>query len=433
MDREGHVPPATVPGSSTVDSSEGGDLLLIVGDGRLVTCRLPAGREVVLGRDAGCDIVLDHAEVSRRHAAVRGGSPPTVMDLGSTNGIRLSGGRPPAETPVPIGPGESFKLGPFLAQVVRPMGTPGVEPSPARAQPAAMLVTDPTVARDTPVLLRIAESTVNVLILGETGVGKEVLAQTIHRLSKRRGRFLGVNCAAFSESLLDSELFGHERGAFTGAIYTKSGVFEAADRGTLLLDEIGELPPGMQAKLLRVLETRQVMRVGSTRPIDIDVRFVAATNRDLHGDVARGTFRQDLYFRLNGIALRVPPLRERPGAISALAREILGKTGRVPRLSAQVLALLKAHSWPGNVRELRNVIERAALLMQDDEIRPEHILLEREDASPSGPPEDERARIIAALEACAGNQTRAARLLGVSRATLVNRLTLYDLARPRRR
>src|SRR6266568_3607125 len=190
MDGEGHVPQATVPGSSTVDSSEGGDLLLIVGDGRLLTCRLPAGREVVLGRDAECDIVLDHAEVSRRHAVVRGGSPPTVMDLGSTNGIRLGGRRPPAETPVGIGPGESFKLGPFLAQVVRPMGTPGVELSPARAQPSAMLVTDPTVARDTPVLLRIAESAVNVLLLGETGVGKEVLAQTIHRLSKRRGRFL---------------------------------------------------------------------------------------------------------------------------------------------------------------------------------------------------------------------------------------------------
>jgi len=299
-----------------------------------------------------------------------------------------------------------------------------------------MLVTDPTLARDTPVLLRIAESAVNVLILGETGAGKEVLAQTLHRLSKRRGPFVGVNCAAFCESLLDSELFGHQKGAFTGASQTRRGVFEAADRGTLFLDEVGELSPPVQARLLRALETRQIVRVGSTRPVEVDVRVLAATNRDVRDQIARGALRLDLYFRLNGITLRVPPLRDRPGSIAALVGEILGKAGRPASLSPQALAVLGGHAWPGNVRELRNVIERAALLTEDGEIRPEHILLDPVESAataPAAPHDDERARIVAALEACAGNQTRAARLLGVSRATFVNRLTLYGMARPRRR
>jgi DNA-binding NtrC family response regulator len=302
---------------------------------------------------------------------------------------------------------------------------------------------------------RIADSHISVLIMGETGVGKELLADTIHRRSKRAERpFLRLSCAALSESLLESELFGHERGAFTGAVAAKPGLLETADGGTVFLDEVGELPMSLQVKLLRVLEERQVLRVGALKPRPVDMRFVAATNRDLESEVARGTFRQDLFFRLNGVALIIPPLRERVGEIAGLAAAFAEQVARaqriaVPRIAADTLAVLERYAWPGNIRELKNAMERAVLLCGGDTIRPEHLPLEKMTAAPTALParprplseEDElrsrlvaagRERILDALERCAGNQTKAARVLGISRNTLMKKMDACGIPRPRK-
>jgi len=319
-----------------------------------------------------------------------------------------------------------------------------------------------------PSIARIAAGEINVLILGETGVGKEVLSRSIHERSPRAKKpLVCLNCAALSESLLESELFGHEKGAFTGATQTKAGLLESAEGGTVFLDEIGEMPLALQAKLLRVLEQREVQRVGSLRPRPIDVRFIAATNRDLEAEIAAGRFRQDLFFRLNGIALSIPPLRERLDELEPLAlafiEQACARTKRTmrPRLSPSALEAMRAYRWPGNIRELRNVMERAVLLCEDDTITLDVLPAQlaaapsvrstpggslrrdafaRREEAPVEPidvgvarPADERERIIAALAACDGNQTRAARALGISRRTLISRIEEYDLPRPRKR
>jgi DNA-binding NtrC family response regulator len=301
---------------------------------------------------------------------------------------------------------------------------------------------------------RIAPSEITVLILGETGVGKEVMAEAVHRASKRASRpFLRLNCAALSESLLESELFGHERGAFTGAAEAKPGLLESAQGGSIFLDEIGELPLNIQVKLLRVLEERTLLRVGGVKPRSIDARFIAATNRDLEADVQRKLFRHDLYYRLNGVAIVIPPLRERRSDIEPLARVFAARAaGTELEFSRDALDLLEAYHWPGNVRELRNLVERAVLLADKGPITREHLPVERLSAPmisiseqqahapptamllPSdADPDDERQRILDALERCVGNQTRAAAMLGISRSTLVARLEQYRIPRPRKR
>jgi two-component system response regulator AtoC len=283
-----------------------------------------------------------------------------------------------------------------------------------------------------------------VLILGETGVGKEVMAKTLHERSPRAaGPLVSINCASFAESMLEAELFGYEKGAFTGALRAKAGLLELAQGGTLFLDEVGEMPLSLQAKLLRVLEQREVWRIGALAPHAIDARFVSATHRDLEREIAAGRFREDLYFRLAGVSLHIPPLRERLDEIEPLARDFLARaaaaSGRAPPvLSQQALTQLRARPWPGNVRELRNTVERALLLCRGDVVQPEHLTAEgpivvRTSDPPSAAREDERARIIEALERCAGNQTHAARLLGISRRTLITRIEEYDLPRPRKR
>jgi DNA-binding NtrC family response regulator len=300
---------------------------------------------------------------------------------------------------------------------------------------------------------RAAVSNINVLILGETGVGKEVFAETIHALSPRAEKpLVRLNCAALAPALLESELFGHERAAFTDAGEAKPGLLESAQGGTVLLDEIGELPAAIQAKLLRVIETREVMRVGALKPRAIDVRFVAATNRVLEDDVARGTFRQDLYYRLNGISLLIPPLRSRREEIGPLARSFLETAAKreersLPALSLAAREALEAYAWPGNVRELRNVIERAVLISDGETITPEDLPLEKMRAAPApallvapaaSPPGGEPAtsrseyeRIVDSLARCNGNQTRAAKLLGMPRRTFCARLKAYNIPRPR--
>jgi two-component system, NtrC family, response regulator AtoC len=336
-----------------------------------------------------------------------------------------------------------------------------------RPVPEGFVVENPRMRQLYALAERVAAATINVLITGETGVGKEVLAATVHARSPRAGRpFLCINCAALSESILESELFGHEKGAFTGAVQTKPGLLEAASGGTLLLDEVGEMSLVMQAKLLRVLETREVMRVGATRPLSIDVRFIGATNRDLEEEVANKAFREDLFFRLNGICLEIPPLRERPEEIEPLARRCMENVARqlgraAPALSTDALDLMRGYGWPGNIRELRNVMERAVILCSGDEITAEQLPAQKmrrpveQEALPptpappamlampasapryAGPPGREgraaaaRQAITDALERCAGNQTRAAELLGISRRTLCSRLKEYNIPRPR--
>jgi DNA-binding NtrC family response regulator len=286
-----------------------------------------------------------------------------------------------------------------------------------------------------------------VMLRGESGVGKEVVGQAIHAQSARREfPFLEINCTALPETLLESELFGHEKGAFTDARERKQGLLELGDRGTVLLDEIGDLPPGAQAKLLRFLETRTFKRVGGVRDISVDVRIVASTNRDLEAAVRDGSFRRDLFFRLNVVPIVIPPLRERPEDVEPLARFFLDRLTttlrRAPRtVHRDALAMLERYAWPGNVRELKNVIERAVILEEHAEILPDHL---PEELKPGGRALDlepgfrlpaggidleslERDLIRQALDQARGNKTRAAALLGLTRDTLRYRLEKYGI------
>jgi DNA-binding NtrC family response regulator len=298
-------------------------------------------------------------------------------------------------------------------------------------------------------ILKVAVSSSTVLIRGESGSGKERVARAIHNASPRRNEiFQAVNCAAINENLLESELFGHEKGSFTGAHVQKKGQFEIADRGSLFLDEIGDLSVPMQAKILRVLQEREVLRVGGSRPIKVDVRVIAATNRDLEAMVKDGRFREDLYYRLNIIPINLPPLRNRRDDIAILIEFFIAKHSRnAPRkikgLTASARNLLMNYSWPGNVRQLESAIERAILLCEGDEISVEDLPLEiRQESSPSSsfnfklPPEGisfeelEQSLITQAMEQTGWNITRAAKLLGLSFRTLQYRLEKFDMKKP---
>ena len=314
---------------------------------------------------------------------------------------------------------------------------------------------------------RIAPSEASVLITGESGTGKEVMARFVHQKSHRANKpFVAVNCAAIPENLLESELFGHEKGAFTGAIARRIGKFEEADGGTLLLDEISEMDVRLQAKLLRAIQERQIDRVGGSKPVNVDIRIIATSNRNLQKDVKEGKFREDLFFRLNVFNLRVPPLRERPADIAALSVYFAEKYADINQvenrpLSPEAVAVLKAHAWPGNVRELENAMHRSVLLANGPDITVAAIMLP--DASgnlamPSSMSETsydagadggtdggdctsddahvalvgktvaevERELIIDTLKHCLGNRTHAANILGISIRTLRNKLNLYN-------
>jgi len=292
---------------------------------------------------------------------------------------------------------------------------------------------------------RVARSHATVLLLGETGTGKELTARHIHVLSERKDRpFIGINCAALAETLLESELFGHEKGAFTGAVARKVGRFELAEGGSLFLDEIGDISAATQVKLLRVLQEREFVRVGGTKTVDCDVRIIAATNRDLTKAIADGDFREDLYYRLNVFPINVPPLRERRedipllvGHFVQLAAQDLGV--KTPAISTDATAMLASHNWPGNIRELQNVVERMVLMCDGGEILPMHLPREIAGAAPPADDNDaptglrgyERAMILQALRANGWNQTRAAQALGISRDNLRYRVKKYSISRPR--
>jgi two-component system, NtrC family, response regulator AtoC len=444
--------------------------VLVVTSTTKETHPLPPGGRVTIGRSSINDISVNDFSMSRRHAVLHIGPPLKIEDVGSFNGIRiraqmaLDDTAKVVETEVPsrqvatLSPGDWITLGSTLL-IVQPV-EPEREPVSVKAGQllAAPVVRDQAMRDIYAMVDRVSQGAISVLLLGETGVGKEVMAKAIHNRSPRSKRpVVCLNCAALSESLLESELFGHEAGAFTGALKAKPGLLEIADTGTVFLDEVAEMPLSLQGKLLRVLEDRQVLRVGGLKPRSVDVRFLSATNRDLSIEVERGAFRRDLYFRLNGISITIPPLRERVSEIEPLAKAFVVhacaqiRSAAVPSLTPGALDILGAYSWPGNIRELRNVIERAVILCNGESIDVEHIRLDR--TSGSFPPtpvslnrvtlpppprvkkgaEDERQRITDALEQCAGNQTHAAELLQVSRRTLINRIEMYGISRPRKR
>jgi DNA-binding NtrC family response regulator len=434
-------------------------LLVIAREGTFTFLCPPSG-VIVVGRGKDADLRIDDPNASRKHAVVHigdgdgGDGAWTIEDCGSLNATRLGERALRAHERAPLHVGDRVLIGATMLVLLKA----------AHDEPTSVRAEGGFARRIAPMLARVAHGEINVLLLGETGVSKEVLARQIHELSPRAKKpLVALNCAALSASLLESELFGHEKGAFTGATQAKAGLLESAEGGTVFLDEIGELPLALQAKLLRVLEQREVQRVGSLRPRAIDVRFVAATNRDLAGEAAAGRFRQDLYFRLDGISIAIPPLRERLDELQPLARSFIdqaceraGRAGPI-RLAPTVVRALQAYAWPGNVRELRNVMERAVLLCPGTVITPDQIppgimaaggtTRAQEPSRTTAPelspgtaplpvgaarPADERARIVAALAAAEGNQTRAARALGISRRTLITRIEEYDLPRPRK-
>jgi transcriptional regulator with PAS, ATPase and Fis domain len=453
----------TVVGDQQGTGGEGlptGICLLVVGRDSYSTYSLPAAGTITIGRGEDNEVRIDDPLASRKHARLHLGETMALEDLGSVNGTKIKDRPINRGEKTAIVAGETILIGSsvLIIQHRTASRAPLSRPETLRGDEvglASPMVPQGQAMQDIHNLARrAAAGTINVLVTGETGVGKELLAETVHRLSPRRGKaYVCLNCAALSESLLESELFGHERGAFTGAIQAKPGLLETAGGGTVFLDEVGELPLATQAKLLRVIETREVTRLGSVKPQRIDVRFIAATNRDLEAEVARGTFRRDLYFRLNGITLTIPPLRQRVSEIRRLADTFITQICRelqrpAPLLSGRVLALLEGYAWPGNIRELKNLMERAVLLCSDATIEPEHLPLEKmSPGSPllrsEGPPaaagrilsdeqEDERLRIMDALGACAGNQSRAAKLLGIPRRTFVAKLDFYRIPRPKK-
>jgi len=287
-------------------------------------------------------------------------------------------------------------------------------------------------------LEKVAVTDTTVLITGESGTGKELAARMIHNLSNRRERpFIAVNCAALTETLLESELFGHEKGAFTGAIVRKPGRFELADGGTIFLDEIGEMSPGLQSKLLRVLEDGKLTRVGGIDEIGVDVRLLTATNRNLKDMVREGPFREDLYFRINVFPITMPPLRERVEDIPRLAKYFLKKNNFAqPDLDGEIMSLLKGYAWPGNIRELKNILDRAMILAGDDPIDLSCIGIDEDDVverdgeiagSGKSLGDSEKGFILDALQKTDGNKTEAARLLGISRRRLYSRMKIHGI------
>jgi transcriptional regulator with PAS, ATPase and Fis domain len=314
--------------------------------------------------------------------------------------------------------------------------------APDVEEPLGIIASSPRMQRTVELARRVAKVDAMVLITGESGVGKERIARLVHDESTRAaGPFIAVNCGAITETLLESELFGHKRGAFTGAASDRFGLFETANHGTLLLDEVGEVSPGMQVKLLRVLQEKEIRRVGESKSRTVNVRVLAATNRDLAHGVAAGTFRQDLYYRLKVVELHVPPLRDRRDDILPLARVLLADaairmgrkvSGLVPRAADQLLR----YDWPGNVRELENAMERAVALARGSRVELEDLPEEIRQTFPRPAVNDEtvlplseveKEYILAVLDLNDGNQTRTAKQLGIGSATLYRRLKKYGV------
>ncbi|MBK7075714.1 MAG: sigma 54-dependent Fis family transcriptional regulator [Myxococcales bacterium] len=400
---------------------------LIGADGTLV--RQPLGRRRLrVGSGADADLIVADPHVSRLHCELEP-SPAGVLlrDLGSTNGTLVGGA---AIREALLAPGVVAVIGGSRLFVESDA------PTSALARFGGATSAAPVMAAVFAMLEKLAAAEVTILLTGETGTGKDLLAHAVHDASPRRaGPMVVFDCGAVTASLIESELFGHEKGAFTGAVAERAGAFERAAGGTLFLDEIGELPLELQPRLLRALEQREVRRVGGSVEIAADVRVIAATNRDLAAEVAAGRFRQDLFFRVNSAVVEVPPLRARPEDLALLVEQLL--EGRAHATPA-AMAALAAYDWPGNVRELRNVVTTALAMLDGPVLDVRHLMFpaaaprrERDlDELPlAGQSLEaiERAAIKQTLEREGGNRTRAAKVLGIAQSTLYEKLKRYGL------
>jgi DNA-binding NtrC family response regulator len=407
-------------------------------DGALEALRAGQGADLLL-----CDVRLDIPRLIGQLKTERINLPVVACGIGTETDVAVRAIKAGAKDYLPLPP-DAELIAAILAAVAE--------------ESSAFIYRDPIMREVLRLADQIAPSDASVLITGESGTGKEVMARYLHSRSKRATRpFITVNCAAIPEQLLESELFGHERGAFTGAIARRVGKFEEANGGTLLLDEISEMHPRLQAKLLRAIQEREIDRVGGTQPIKVDIRLIATSNRDLEVETRNGNFREDLYFRLNVVTLELPALRNRPSDIAVLAEHFIKKYATAngvqpPHLSPATEAMLLAHSWRGNVRELENTMHRAVLLCKGTELGPEAIML----TGQRGPASTPEARAVAAIETakaqitdtaglvgrtvadverdliletlnhCLGNRTHAANILGISIRTLRNKLKQYS-------
>ncbi|MEO3433812.1 sigma-54 dependent transcriptional regulator [Inquilinus sp. CAU 1745] len=403
-------------------------------EGALKTLRNGQGADLVM-----VDVKLDVLDLCDRLKAERIHVPVVACGIGTDAGAAVRAIRSGAKEYIPLPPDAEL-----IAAVLE-----------AVAEESHSIVSrDPAMSRVLKLADQVSPSDASVLITGESGTGKELMARYIHRKSRRaNANFISVNCAAIPENLLESELFGHEKGAFTGAVARRVGKFEEANGGTLLLDEISEMHPRLQAKLLRAVQEREIDRVGGTQPIKVDIRLLATSNRDLEEEVRSGNFREDLYFRLNVMNIRLPSLRERPADIPLLAEHFVQKYAEVNGLGRKALsddasAMLAAHHWRGNVRELENTMHRAVLLSPDAAVEPDAIMLSGQGLAPAAQPgaapspantamerasnlvgrtvaEVERDLIMETLNHTLGNRTHAANILGISIRTLRNKLKQY--------
>ncbi len=435
--------------------------LVVWTNGQARSWPLPPSGAVTIGRDAKADVRIDSAAVSRRHARIHTkGRLVAIEDLQSRNGTRVNGERVSDEHA--LGYGDVITMGDVITVLEEQDGqTPDTHADDELPPDGivleigerTLLVADPVMLHVYTQLERLAQTPLSVLIVGETGTGKDLAANALHSWSKRRDRpMVSVNCSALPETLAESELFGYERGAFSGANRDKVGLLESASEGTVFLDEIGDLPPMVQPKLLRVLESRKVMRLGSVKEHQVDVRIVAATHRDLAADVRGGRFRQDLFYRLSAAVVQLPPLRARRRELRLLAERFLSDASlgaSRPRLSLSegAVARLQAHDWPGNVRELKNLMEYLAATISEGPVTPEQMpafspgsksaasasRMEAAAAAEGTKPfrtakEDfERSNIENALVAAGGNRTRAAKILGMPLRTLTWKLKRFGM------
>lgn len=402
-------------------------------DMALTTLRSGRGADLVM-----IDCKFDIAEFIERATSEHIYIPVVACGIGTDTQAAVSAIRAGAKEYVPLPPDPDL-----IAAVLEAVAE----------DTHALLFSDPQMARVVELAEQVAPSDASILVTGESGTGKEMIARYLHKKSNRPDKpFVTVNCAAIPDNLLESELFGHEKGAFTGAIARRIGKFEEADGGTLLLDEISEMEVRLQAKLLRAIQEREIDRVGGSKPIKLNIRVIATSNRDLAEEVTNGNFREDLLYRLNVVNLKVPPLRERKADIRLLAMHFAEKYAEANQLpnrpvSEDTITMLEGHYWKGNVRELENTLHRAILLAQGDEITPEAILLP-DGTSPAGgsdPEADffgsgdsvaglvgrkmsdvERDLILDTLNHCLGNRTHAATILGISIRTLRNKLRSYS-------